>query len=115
MSERAMSIVCAGRPYIRSRFTLSKLASAASTPRRASAAEWMRPSAASIASSKLCTPSEMRFTPASRKPRTDAGEERVDRPRREQARRAAADEYADQPPAPHGRQQAFQVGEELGD
>src|SRR3954462_4087465 len=69
MSERAIASVWPGRPYIRSRLTLSKLSSAASTPRRASAAEWMRPSAVSIPSSKLCTPSEMRFTPASRKPR----------------------------------------------
>src|SRR5436853_182678 len=72
MSERAMSMVCCGRPYIKSRFTLSKLARAASTPRRASAAEWIRPSAVSIASSKLCTPSEIRLMPAARKPRKRA-------------------------------------------
>jgi hypothetical protein len=53
---------------MRSRFTLSKSFIAASAARRASSAPWMRPSAASFASSKLCTPSDSRFTPAARKP-----------------------------------------------
>src|SRR2546423_844691 len=72
MSAPAMSTVWAGSPYMRSILTLSKLASAAPTALRASAAPWMRPSAPSMRSSKLCTPSEMRFTPASRKPRKRA-------------------------------------------
>ena len=51
---------------------MSNAASAASTARLASSAPWMRPSALSMASSKLCTPTEMRLTPASRKPRKRA-------------------------------------------
>ena len=50
-----------------------------------------------------------------RQPRAHAAEQRVDRFRREQARRTAADEHADKPPAPHGGQRALEVGEQLGD
>ena len=141
MSARAISSVCPGRPYIRSRLTLSKAASAASIARRASSARVDAAERASAcASSKLCTPIEMRFTPASRKPRkraastvpgfassvisasglerqarAHAGEQRVDRFRREQARRAAADEHAGQPPAPDRGQQRFEVEQQLLD
>jgi len=44
---------------------LSKTACAISIARRASSAEWMRPSAFSFASSKLWMPRDSRFTPAS--------------------------------------------------
>jgi hypothetical protein len=44
--------------------TLSKAAVAMATARRASAAEWLRPRKFSAASSKDCTPSDSRFTPA---------------------------------------------------
>src|SRR4051794_35099828 len=138
MSERVMSSVCPGSPYIRSMLTLSKLASAVETALRASAAPWMRPSAESMASSKLCTPSETRLTPASRKPRKRAastvpglassvisapgssvrrahsGKQLVDGLRREEARRATADEHAHEPPSPHRRKQRLEIGDELG-
>jgi hypothetical protein len=55
-----------GSAYMMSAFTVGKIASAASSARRASSAPCTRPMAASRASSKLCTPSESRFTPAAR-------------------------------------------------
>src|SRR5216117_3396917 len=134
MSERAIASVWPGSPYIRSRFTLSKLSSATATARRASSAPWMRPRAASMRSSKLCTPTEMRFTPACLKPakraastvpgfassvisapgssgrRARTPESSVSIDSGEQARRAAADEYAANAPAPYRRKAALEIG-----
>ena len=53
---------------MRSRLTLPKIIIAASAARFASSASWTRPSAASLAASKLCTPSDSRLTPAAKKP-----------------------------------------------
>ena len=53
---------------MRSRLTLPKIVIAASAARFASSASWTRPSAASLAASKLWTPSDSRLTPAAKKP-----------------------------------------------
>ena len=55
---------------MRSTLTFSKRVCAASMARRASSAEWARPSTASTSSSKLCTPMDRRFTPSAHTSRT---------------------------------------------
>ncbi len=95
---------------------------------------------ASSSSSKLCTPIDSRFTPASREgakalgfegagvrlhrdlgvgqhaqPRAHRAEQQVDRPGREQARRAAADEDALNRSAPDQRERGLEVRDQRVD
>ena len=67
-SASAAAAFCCGRAYIKSILTRSKMRQAFSMAVRASSAEWMRPSAASLRSSKLCTPMDRRLMPVLRKP-----------------------------------------------
>ena len=115
-------------------------ARASSIAARAWAASWTRPSACSAASSKLCTPIDSRVTPAARKARkrsrskvpgfassvtsrpgssgsagADVGRAGGRCRRREQARRAAADEDGVHAPAPDERQRRFEVGDQRVD
>ena len=67
-SASASSTRCPGNANIRSRFTSSNSSTAAAAAARASAASCTRPSAARWRGVKLCTPTDSRLTPASRKP-----------------------------------------------
>ena len=59
------SIVCPGRPYIRSTLTFTiSAARAQRTASRISCEVWMRPMRFRIASSKTCAPMLTRFTPS---------------------------------------------------
>ncbi len=72
MSASASSTDWPGRAYMRSRFTLSNVATAISAARRASSASCTRPMAFRRPASKLWMPTERRFTPAPRKSRNFA-------------------------------------------
>ena len=134
MSASASSTDWPGRAYMRSRFTLSNVATAISAARRASSASCTRPMAFRRAASKLWMPTERRFTPAPaevpefrllegagiglqrdlrvgfhREQRAGGGEEAVDRARGEEAGRAPAEEDRVDAPAPHLRHARLEV------
>src|ERR1041384_6658019 len=132
MSARAISALWPGSPYIRSMFTLSNAASAASTARLArvvDAAERLQhalvealhpdrdavhPGSAKATETAGFHRAGIRFQRdlrrgLERQPRAHAGQQRGDRVGREQAPRTAAEEYAGEAPAPHRRQMALQV------
>ena len=125
---------------MRSRLKLSKARARISIARRACASSWMRPSAFRCASSKLWMPIDSRFTPAARiarelsrferagirferdlgvdrerHARAHRAEQALDGRRREQARRAAAEEDRVDAAAPHQRQRLVEVGDQRVD
>ena len=125
---------CPGSAYMRSRFTFSKVASAISTARLASRASWTRPMAfrlrvvealdadreavharvAEVAELRLLEGAGVRLqrdlgVGLHRQQRARRGEEAVDRARREEAGRAAADEDRVHAPAPYLRHARLEV------
>ena len=141
MSCSAIASVCPGSAYIRSRLKLSKPASCASfTAASACALSWMRPRRCRQPSSKLWMPKlnavhaggaimleaamlggagigfqrdlEVRCEAQARAGRL---QERIDRFRREQRRRAAAEEHRVHGAAPCQRQVVVEVGDQCID